>query len=88
MTDAEDAVQKAAANIPVEVCARFENADKFSNEDRNTIIETARQALARFQPKSEPKAEATPRPEAKAEPEGGPKPDAATQPAAEAKEKS
>src|ERR1700683_3667545 len=43
MTDAEDAVQKAAANIPAELCARFESADKLSDEDRNTVIEIARQ---------------------------------------------
>ena len=48
MTDAEHAVQEAAANIPAEVRARFETADKLSDEDRKTIIEIARQALARF----------------------------------------
>ena len=46
MTDAEHAVREAAANIPAEVCARFETADKLSDEDRKTIIEIARQALA------------------------------------------
>ncbi len=46
MPDAERAVQKAEANIPTEVCARFESADKLSDEDRNMIIEIARQALA------------------------------------------
>jgi F-type H+-transporting ATPase subunit alpha len=55
MTDAEHAVQEAVANIPAEVCARFETADKLSDEDRKTIIEIARQALARFQPKPEAK---------------------------------
>ena len=53
MTDAEHAVQKAAANIPAEVRARFETADKLSDEDRKTIIEIARKALAPFQPKPE-----------------------------------
>jgi F-type H+/Na+-transporting ATPase subunit alpha len=86
MTDAEDAVQKAAANIPSEVCARFESADKLSDEDRNTIVEIARQALAPFQSKPELRAEATPNPEA--ESDGGPKPDAAAQPMAEVKKKS
>jgi F-type H+-transporting ATPase subunit alpha len=66
MTDAEDAVQKAAVNIPAEVCARFESADKLSDGDRNTVIEIARQALAPFQPKLKHKAEATPNPGAKA----------------------
>ena len=60
MTDAEHAVQKAAANIPAEVCARFESADKLSDEDRKTIVEIARQALAPFQPKPEAKAPAKP----------------------------
>ena len=58
MTDAEHAVHEAAANIPAEVCARFETADKLSDEDRKTIIEIARKALARFQPKPESKPEA------------------------------
>jgi F-type H+-transporting ATPase subunit alpha len=70
MTDAEHAVQKAAANIPAEVCARLESADKLSDEDRKTIIEIARLALTPFQPK--PEAEAIPKPEAKAEQKPGP----------------
>ena len=64
MLDAEQAVQKAAANIPAEVFARFESADKLSDEDRKTIIEISRQALASFQPKPDPKA--LPKPEDKA----------------------
>ena len=95
MTDAEHAVHEAAANIPTEVCARFETADKLSDEDRKTIIEIARKALARFQPKPEAKPEAkaevkdsnpSPRPEskptAKAEPkpEAKPKPDGGSKP--------
>jgi F-type H+-transporting ATPase subunit alpha len=59
MTDAEHAVQAAAANIPAEVCARFETSDKLSDADRKTIVEIARTSLARFQPKPEPKAEPT-----------------------------
>jgi F-type H+-transporting ATPase subunit alpha len=51
MKEAEAAVRKAAANIPADVSARFETADQLSDEDRKTIIETARQALAPFQPK-------------------------------------
>jgi F-type H+-transporting ATPase subunit alpha len=86
MTDAEDAVQKAAINIPAEVCARFESADKLSDEDRNMIIGIARQALARFRPKAETKAGATPDPETKARPDGGFKPDATTQATAGAEE--
>jgi F-type H+-transporting ATPase subunit alpha len=53
LTDAEQALREAAADIPAEVCARFETAAKLSDEDRKTIIEIARQALARFQPNPE-----------------------------------
>ncbi|MBE0612070.1 MAG: alternate F1F0 ATPase, F1 subunit alpha [Burkholderiales bacterium] len=53
MTEAEHAVHEAAANIPAEVCARFETADKLSDEDRKTIVDIARKALAGFQPKPE-----------------------------------
>jgi F-type H+-transporting ATPase subunit alpha len=57
MTDAEHAVREAAADIPAEVCARFDSAEKLSDEDRATIIQIARNALARFQstPESEGK---------------------------------
>jgi len=58
MLDAEDAVQKAATNIPAEICARFETADKLSDEDKGAIIAIARQALEAFQPK--PDAATTP----------------------------
>jgi F-type H+-transporting ATPase subunit alpha len=51
MTNAENAVLAAAANLPPEVRARFETARKLSDEDRQTIVELARQALAPFQPK-------------------------------------
>jgi F-type H+-transporting ATPase subunit alpha len=60
MTDAGHAVQKAATNIPTEVCARFETADKLSDEDRETITEIARQALGSFQPKPKPDDDAKP----------------------------
>ena len=66
MTDAEHSVQEAAAKIPADVCARFETAVKLNDEDRKTIIEIARQALAGFQPKPEPKTDA--KPEAKSGP--------------------
>ena len=94
MTDAEHAVHEAAANIPAEACARFETADKLSDEDRKTIIEIARKALAPFQPKpeakpesetepeskpeSKPTAKAEPKPEAKPKPDDGSKSDAPT----------
>jgi F-type H+-transporting ATPase subunit alpha len=62
MTAAEQAVQEAAAHIPAEVRARFESADKLSDEDRKAIVEIARQALLPFQPKAEPKGAVAPRP--------------------------
>jgi F-type H+-transporting ATPase subunit alpha len=55
MPDAEQAVQKAAANISAEVCGRLERADKLSDDDRHTIIEIAHQALNPFQPKPQAK---------------------------------
>ncbi len=50
MITAEQAVREAAADIPTEVCARFESAKKLSEEDRAAIIQIANQALASFQP--------------------------------------
>lgn len=49
MTDAEHAVDIAAANIPAEVSARLDTAEKLSDADRKIIIEIARQALEAFQ---------------------------------------
>jgi F-type H+-transporting ATPase subunit alpha len=51
MKAAGQAVQKAAATIPAEVCARFDTAAKLNDEDRNAIIEIARRSLTPFQPK-------------------------------------
>ena len=65
MPDAEQAVQKAAMNIPAEVRARFEGADKLSDEDHNTIIEIAHQALIPFQSKPKAQGETPPKPKAK-----------------------
>jgi F-type H+-transporting ATPase subunit alpha len=50
MIDAEHAVRETAARIPVELSARFETANKLSDEDRKAVTELARQALVRFQP--------------------------------------
>jgi F-type H+-transporting ATPase subunit alpha len=91
MLNAEHAVQTAAANIPAEVCGRFESAAKLSDEDRNTIIEIVRESLAPFQPKPEPKAESTLKPEAKAEQKSKPaskaKPKSESEPKLEPKAK-
>jgi F-type H+-transporting ATPase subunit alpha len=77
MTAAGRAVREAAANIPAEVCARFETAAKLSDEDKRAIIEIARQALAPFQPKPDPKPEVKPetKPDVKVEPKAEPKGD-------------
>jgi F-type H+-transporting ATPase subunit alpha len=48
MPDAQHAVHEAAAQIPGEICARFDAEDKLSDEDRTAIITIARQALAPF----------------------------------------
>ncbi|MHB1198802.1 MAG: alternate F1F0 ATPase, F1 subunit alpha [Polaromonas sp.] len=49
MAQAERAVHEAAEDIPEAVSARFETAEKLSDEDRKTIMDIARRALARFQ---------------------------------------
>jgi len=53
MTDAERFLREAALDIPVEVSARFDTAEELSDEDRATMIQLARNALAGFQPKPE-----------------------------------
>jgi len=50
MTEAEDALREAAADIPAEVRERLDTADKLSDEDRETITQIAREALVGFQP--------------------------------------
>ena len=71
MTDAERSLREAAADIPAEVCERFDSAATLSDEDRETIIQIARKALTRFQPKPEPESkpeaqtEVNPKPELK-----------------------
>jgi len=60
MADAERAVQESAAHIPADASARLDTAAKLSDEDRQTIVEIARQALVRFLPKPEPKPGAAP----------------------------
>jgi F-type H+-transporting ATPase subunit alpha len=79
MKVAEHALREAVTDIPAEVRARLETADKLSDEDRKTIIQIAGKSLARFQPKPEAKAE--PKPAAKPEP----KPEAKAEPKPEAK---
>lgn len=54
MTEAEHAVQQAAAGIPAAVSARLETADRLSAEDRNAIVAIARQALVPFEHAAKP----------------------------------
>jgi F-type H+-transporting ATPase subunit alpha len=51
MAAAEQSVHLAAANIPADICARFESADKLSADDRKAVVEIARQALMPYQPR-------------------------------------
>ena len=76
MTDAEHALRKAAADIPAEVRKRLDTADKLRDEDRKTIVQIARKALASFQPKSEPAAKPEVKTEVKSKPESAHKPEA------------
>ena len=55
MTDAEQALINAAAKLPAEVRARLESVEKLSDQDREKIVQTARDTLAPFQPKLEDK---------------------------------
>ncbi len=75
MTAAEHAVREAAANIPAELTTRFNTADKLSDEDRTAIVQLARNALMRFQPRPESnfRARAGAETEAKSEPKLAPK---------------
>ena len=73
MTDAGNAVRQSAATIPEEVSARFETAAKLNDEDKKTMVEIARKALAPFQPKPEPKPKL--KTETKVEPKTGIKDD-------------
>jgi len=79
MTDAAHAVQESATTIPPEVSARFETAEKLSDEDKKTIVEIARKALVPFQPKPETK------PEVKVEPKTKDEDKTKTKPKADAK---
>ncbi|MGP0593150.1 alternate F1F0 ATPase, F1 subunit alpha [Nitrospira sp. T9] len=49
MAKAEQALHKAALDIPFEVCKRLEGPAKLQDEDRETIIRIAHQTLTRFQ---------------------------------------
>jgi len=57
ITDAEQTLRDAAADIPAEVRDRLDTAETLSDEDREMIIQIASKSLAPFQPKSEPEGE-------------------------------
>jgi F-type H+/Na+-transporting ATPase subunit alpha len=48
--DAEQALRKAAADLPAEVRQRCASNDKLSDEDRAAILQVVGTALAPFQP--------------------------------------
>lgn len=52
MAEAEQAVCNAAANLPAELVARLDAAEKFSPADRSRMVDLARQALLRFHRKA------------------------------------
>jgi len=80
MTDAERALREAANEIPAEARERLDSAEKLSDEDRELIIQLARDALARFQ--AQPKAEPQPGSEPKTKGQASSKPE--TEPVATA----
>jgi len=57
MAEAEQAVCAGAANIPPELTAILETADKLSDADKTVIAELAKQALASFLPEPDIKVE-------------------------------
>jgi len=74
MPEAEVAVQAAAVALPKELRTRLESADQLSDEDRETMVESARQSITRFQPATEVEPDGA-KPDG-GEAEGGSKPDA------------
>jgi F-type H+-transporting ATPase subunit alpha len=54
MKEAQQALQKAALDIPADGQGRFTTADKLSDADEKSVLDIATQALAPFQPKQAP----------------------------------
>jgi F-type H+/Na+-transporting ATPase subunit alpha len=73
MKDAEQAVQEVAAGIPAELSSRLNTAHALSDEDRATIVQMARDALVRFQPKLESGHQSKAEPEVEAKGRPGPR---------------
>jgi F-type H+-transporting ATPase subunit alpha len=61
MAEAEQAVRKAVADISAEVRERLDTADKLSDGDHETILETVRKALEDFSPNAKTKPDAVPK---------------------------
>ena len=87
MIEAEHAVREAASTIPDDITARFDTADKLSDDDRKAILAIATTALAPFQPKPaekpapDKKTEKKPAVAAKTGDKAEPKPDKSPPPA-------
>ena len=81
---AEQALQKATADIPADVLGRLTSADKLSDDDRKAILEIATHALAPFQPTPKPKPASEPKPAAAPKSTSKPKSAAEPKPAAKA----
>jgi F-type H+-transporting ATPase subunit alpha len=62
MIDAQQALRKAATEIPDDLVKRLSSGDKLSDGDRKALLDLATKALASFQPKAEakPSAQAAP----------------------------
>jgi F-type H+-transporting ATPase subunit alpha len=60
--DAQQALRKAATEMPAELVKRLSSGDKLSDGDRKALLDLATKALASFQPKAEdkPAAQAAP----------------------------
>jgi len=68
MQAAEKAVHASTANLPEELRARFETAEKLSDEDRKSILKLAAETLKPFQVQDKPKTQ--PEAESKSKPKG------------------
>jgi len=83
MADAENSLRKAVADIPTEVRERFNSDAELSDSDRETILNIARKAVARFYSESEPKsmleAKTEEKPKSETQTEGKLKPKAKTE---------
>ena len=75
MTDAELAVHESALDIPAEVRERLDTAEKFSDEDRETIIQIARKAIEELSSQPDSKSDPEQNTEHLSFKQGGPQPD-------------